>query len=141
MPHACDSLVPSLAAQSLPPFDAAVDTAYDRDTVPPSHVAEHEPQLPQDPAQSTGHAPVPHACDSLLPSLTAQSLPPLAAVVETEYVLDSVPPPHVAEHEPQLPQEPTQSTGQTPVLQFCDSLVPSPTAQAVPPFEAAVDTE
>ena len=134
--HVADSLAPSLTGQAEPVPAWAEDTTYVRDFAPVSHVAEQDPQLPHDPTQSTGHTCVLHACDSLVPSLTLQAVPPFISAVDTEYARDSVPPPHVAEHDPQLPHDPAQSTGQV-----ADSLVPSLALQAWPPLVAAVVTE
>ncbi len=54
-----------------------------------------------------------------------------------------VPEPHVLEHEPQLPHEPTQlvTTGQLSVLQSVLEVAPLEYAQLEPPFAAAVVIE
>ena len=51
--HACDWAAALFAAHALPPPDAAVETVYWRDCLPPPHVALQPPQLPQEPAQLT----------------------------------------------------------------------------------------
>ena len=77
--------------------------------MPPPHVALQESQLPQDPAQSTGHAAVLQFCDSVAPWAATQAAPVPVAAVDTVYVRACVPPPQVWSHDPQLPQEPAQS--------------------------------
>ena len=49
-------------------------------------------------------------CDWLAPADAAHDEPPFEAAVLMLYERDCVPPPQVAEHEPQLPQLPTQLT-------------------------------
>ena len=81
-----------------------------RDRLPPPQVTEHEPHEPHEPTQLIGHASLLQLACSELPADTAHAEPPLAACVLTLYARDFEPPPHVAEHEPHVPHEPTQST-------------------------------
>jgi sulfur carrier protein ThiS len=121
--------------QASPPFAAEVVTEYDRSFVPSSHPSEHACQSPQAPAQSTGHGLSLHAA---LSGDEGQALPPFAAEMVTEYDRSFVPPPHVAEHEPQPPQSPTQSTRHGVLLQ---GVLSGDEGQALPPFAAEVVTE
>lgn len=83
-------------------------------------VEEHAESDVQAPTQLTGHGESVHKRDSVDLSAKPQGMPPLLAGVEILKVRDSLPFPHVTEHELHEVQEPTQLTGQGCVLQGCD---------------------
>eukprot|EP01047_Picozoa_sp_COSAG01_P027498 COSAG01_NODE_1816_length_9171_cov_12.651306_1_plen_70_part_10 len=70
---------------------------------------------------------MPHVCDWVAPCAAVQALPPFAAAVLIEKLRICVPPPQAAEHDPQLPQAPTQlvATAQAFGLHACDSVAPA----------------
>ena len=93
--------------QAAPPFDAGMATEYVRSFVPSPHDAEHAPQSPQLPLQSNVQAP---SMQATALGDDGQAAPPFEAGAVTEYVRSFVPSPHDAEHAPQSPQLPLQST-------------------------------
>jgi len=100
-----------------PPQSAAVVTVNVLSLVPPPQVAEQAPYVPHCPTQSCTQHVVPHSCVFVSSCAVSHVRPPFDAGVDTENVFACTPPPHVTEHESQPDQLPTQSTGQSSVLQ------------------------
>ncbi len=105
-----------MVVQDAPPLAAAVDCVNVLDWLPVPHVFEQVLQLPQAPAQLTGHDAVLQFCDCVpafsAPYVVVQDTPPDDAAVDCVNVLAWLPVPHVLEQVPQLPHVPTQSTAQ-----------------------------
>jgi hypothetical protein len=112
-----------------------------RDDVPLPQVAEQELQVPHEPTQLTGQLAVLQFCVCCAPLTVLHGNPPFAAAVLIEKLRICVPPPQVAEHDPQLPQAPTQlvATAQAFGLHACDSVAPAVVRHAVPPCAALIE--
>jgi hypothetical protein len=132
----CETAAPVAVEHATPPFATAVVTVKVRDWLPVPHVVEHVPHVFHAPTQWTGHSGVLQDCDAVR---LAHATPPFASVVVIAKVRDWVPAPHVAEHVPQEPHAPTQSTGHGDVLQFCDAAVPPVVEHTTPPLATAVE--
>ena len=135
------SVSPAPTSHTSPPYAAGCDTANDRATSPSPHVVLHEPHDDHSPTQSTGHSCALQVCCLSAPSLAGHVAPPYSASCVTWYVLNCNPEPQVNEHsDHSSSQSPSQSTGQSCVLQTCVDVSSSSFAHSTPPKAASVST-